>query len=217
MNQYNSITLLLAIAIGISSYIGFQDRSFVSEYIFSIRAILGRKEHYRLISSGFLHADWWHLIFNMYGFLGFSSLLAYLFGYWFPSLVLFLGIFCGNILSLIIHRNDYEYRAYGASGGVMAVIYMSIMIKPDDSIRMLLIPIDIPAYIFAIGYLTYSAYASTQRLGNVGHDAHIGGAILGIVLAIVFAPAVVLASPVLLISMILITVAYFYVVVLRRY
>jgi len=94
----------------------------------------------------------------------------------------------GSLLTLLLHKDDYSYRAIGASGAVTGVLYSAILLQPDMSLYLFFIPIPIPAYIFGIGYLLYSIYGMKAKNDNIGHTAHFGGAIGGFVITIIKAP-----------------------------
>ena len=98
-----------------------------------------------------------------------------------PSfLMVYLGsLLCGNLLTLQFHKDEYHYRAVGASGAVTGILYSAILLNPDMNLFLFFIPIPIPAYIFGIGYLLYSIYGMKSRNDNIGHTAHFGGAIGG--------------------------------------
>jgi membrane associated rhomboid family serine protease len=102
-------------------------------------------------------------------------------------LVYFGSLIVGNLLSFYFHKNEYHYSAVGASGAVTGVLYSAILLNPDMKLYMMFIPIAIPAYIFGIGYLLYSIYGMKNRVGNIGHDAHFGGAIGGYVITLILA------------------------------
>jgi membrane associated rhomboid family serine protease len=94
-------------------------------------------------------------------------------------LVYFGSLICGSLLTLQFHKNDYSYRAVGASGAVTGVLYSAILLNPDMNLYFFFIPIPIPAYVFGIGYLLYSIYGMKAKRDNIGHTAHFGGAIGG--------------------------------------
>ena len=104
-------------------------------------------------------------------------------------LIYFGSLLEGNLLSFYFHKDEYYYSAVGASGAVTGIVYSAILLRPDLDLYMFFIPIPIPAYIFGIAYLLYSIYGMKNSLGNIGHDAHFGGAIGGYVFTLVFMPS----------------------------
>lgn len=202
----NTILIAIIVLTVIVSFKGFEDPSFFRKYEFHIGSIRAG-EQIRMFSSAFLHADISHLAFNMltlyffapvvYGFLGdFSFVLIYL-----GSLL------SGSLLTLFFHKNEYSYRAIGASGAVTGILYAAILINPEMSLYLFFIPIPIPAYIFGIGYLLYSIYGMKAKRDNIGHTAHFGGAIGGYLISLIKEPqlfsdntamVVLLAIPILL-------------------
>jgi membrane associated rhomboid family serine protease len=107
----------------------------------------------------------------------------------FYFIILYLGsLLVGNLLSYYFHKNEYHYSAVGASGAVMGVLYSAILLNPNMSLYMFFIPIPIPGYVFGIVYLLYSIYGMKKQVGNIGHDAHFGGAVGGYVITLVLAP-----------------------------
>ena len=202
----NTILIAIIVLTVIVSFKGFEDTSFFRKYGFHIGSILAG-EQIRMFSSAFLHADISHLAFNMltlyffapvvYGFLGdFSFVLIYL-----GSLL------SGSLLTLFFHKNEYSYRAIGASGAVTGILYAAILINPEMNLYLFFIPIPIPAYIFGIGYLLYSIYGMKAKRDNIGHTAHFGGAIGGYLITLIKEPqlfsdntamVVLLAIPILL-------------------
>jgi membrane associated rhomboid family serine protease len=98
------------------------------------------------------------------------------------------SLILGNLVSLYFHKDEYHYSAVGASGAVTGILYSAILMEPDMSLYMFFIPVPIPAYIFGIGYLLYSIYGMKKQLGNIGHDAHFGGAIGGYAVTLILAP-----------------------------
>ncbi|MFV0565340.1 MAG: rhomboid family intramembrane serine protease [Flavobacteriaceae bacterium] len=181
------VTLVIIVANIIISYKGFNDYAFFNRYKFNIGGIQ-RGEKIRLFSSGFLHVDFQHLLFNMLTLFFFAdTVIAYVGTVGF--LLIYVGsLLVGNLLSFYFHKNDYHYTAVGASGAVTGVLYSAILLQPGMSLYMFFIPIPIPAYIFGIGYLLYSIYGMKNRIGNIGHDAHFGGAIGGYVITLALAP-----------------------------
>ena len=165
---------------------GFNDVNFFDRYKFSVGAIkAGQKE--RMFSSGFLHVDFSHLFFNMFTLYFFANPVLQL-GTFSFVLIYFGSLVFGNLLSFYFHKNEYHYSAVGASGAVTGILYAAILLNPGMKLYMFFIPIPIPAYLFGIGYLLYSIYGMKKRIGNIGHDAHFGGAIGGYVITLILAP-----------------------------
>ncbi|HLA56108.1 MAG TPA: rhomboid family intramembrane serine protease [Flavobacterium sp.] len=173
------IVLIAIIVINIIiSYKGFEDQSFFRKYEFHIGSIRAG-EQIRMFTSAFLHADIPHLAFNMLTLYFFAPVVIDFLGN--PSFVLVYAgsLICGSLLTLYFHKNDYSYRAIGASGAVTGVLYSAILLRPDMDLFLFFIPIPIPAYLFGIGYLLYSIYGMKAKRDNIGHTAHFGGAIGG--------------------------------------
>lgn len=187
------------------SYKGFNDYSFFRKYEFHIGSIRAG-EQIRMFSSGFLHADIGHLFFNMFTLWMFAPVISGYFGNT-SFLTIYIGSLAfGSLLTLLLHKNDYGYRAIGASGAVTGIIYSAILIQPDMMLGLFYV-IPIPAYLFGIGYLMYSIYGMKAQNDNIGHTAHFGGAIGGYVITLAKDPAmfeynllmiVLLAIPIIL-------------------
>lgn len=170
---------------------GFNDRIFFDNYKFLIGAIK-RGEKIRMFSSAFLHVDYLHLILNMYVLYIFAPQLIANFGV-VKFLVIYIGsLLAGNVYTLIMHKNELYYSAVGASGAVAGVLYSAILLNPGMTLFMFPLPVPIPGYIFGVGYLLYSIYGMKKRVGNVGHSAHLGGAIGGYALTLLVIPQIVI-------------------------
>jgi membrane associated rhomboid family serine protease len=186
----NQIVLGLIIANVLVSLKGFKEYSFLDTYKFQVGKILGG-EKLRMFSSGFLHVDWIHLGFNMYALYLFGDIVARSLGN-INFLVIYLGsLLAGNMYSLYYHKKEPYYSAVGASGAVSGILYSAIMLYPDMTLMMFPLPIPIPAYVFGIGYLIYSIYGMKKQLGNVGHSAHLGGAIGGFAITLLLFPVLI--------------------------
>ncbi|GAA4808991.1 rhomboid family intramembrane serine protease [Litoribaculum gwangyangense] len=187
MGKIDMITIIIIAANVIISYKGFNDYGFFDKYKFQVGAVQ-RGEQIRIFSSGFLHADTAHLFFNMFSLYFFADVVIYQLSPMQFLLIYFGSLALGSLLSLYFHKDEYHYSAVGASGAVMGVIYSAILLQPGMSLYMFFIPIPIPAYIFGIGYLLYSIYGMKNRIGNIGHDAHFGGAIGGYIITLILSP-----------------------------
>ena len=182
-----NILLIVIIAVTVLiSYKGFNDLSFFRKLEFHVGSIL-KGEQIRMISSGFLHVDMGHLFFNMVTLWFFAPLvLAYL-GNWTFVLVYMGSLIFGNLLTLLFNKNNYSYRAVGASGAVTGVLYSAILLQPDMMLGLFFV-IPIPAYLFGILYLLYSIYGMKSKNDNIGHSAHFGGAVGGYVITLIEQP-----------------------------
>lgn len=206
MLNLDAVTIAIIVANALISYKGFNDFGFFEKYKFNIGGIR-RGEQIRMFSAGFLHVDMTHLLFNMITLFFFAGIVIAYLGTVSFLLVYLVSLIAGNLLSFYFHKDEYYYSAVGASGAVTGIIYSAILLRPDLDLYMFFIPIPIPAYIFGIGYLLYSIYGMKNRLGNIGHDAHFGGAIGGYIITLVMYPTllqtslkmvVLLAIPILL-------------------
>jgi len=186
------ISLLLIIIVNVLVSIkGFNDRIFFDKYKFQIGAIK-RGEKIRILSSAFLHVDFLHLILNMYVLYVFAPQLILNLGV-IKFLIIYVGsLFAGNLFTLSFHKDELYYSAVGASGAVAGVIYAAILLNPSMKLIMFPLPIPIPGYIFGIGYLLYSIYGMKKQIGNVGHSAHLVGAIGGYGLTLLVFPEIFL-------------------------
>ncbi|MDC8000571.1 rhomboid family intramembrane serine protease [Aequorivita todarodis] len=187
MQNLHIATIVIIAANVIISMKGFNDFSFFEKYKFNIAGIR-RGEHIRMFSSAFLHADFSHLLFNMLTLYFFAPVVIMSVGVTYFVIIYVASLIVGNLLSFYFHKDEYHYSAIGASGAVMGVLYSAILFFPDMGLFLFFIPIPIPAWLFGMAYLLYSIYGMKKRLGNIGHDAHIGGAIGGYALTLVFAP-----------------------------
>lgn len=173
------IALIVIIAANaIISFKAFDDQYFFRKYEFHIGSIRSG-DNFRMFSSAFLHVDIAHLAFNMITLYFFAPVVIDYLGTPIFLLVYFGSLICGSLLTLQFHKNDYHYRAVGASGAVTGVLYSAILLRPDMNLYFFFIPIPIPAYVFGIGYLLYSIYGMKAKRDNIGHTAHFGGAIGG--------------------------------------
>ncbi|WP_303319166.1 rhomboid family intramembrane serine protease [Flavivirga abyssicola] len=187
MGKLDLVTIIIIAANVIISYKGFGDYSFFDKYKFHVGGVQ-RGEQIRMFSSGFLHVDTQHLLFNMLTLYFFAGVVITLLSPLYFVLIYGGSLLVGSLLSLYFHRNEYHYSAVGASGAVTGVLYAAILLRPEMDLYMFFIPFPIPAYIFGIGYLLYSIYGMKNRIGNIGHDAHFGGAIGGYVITLALSP-----------------------------
>ncbi len=171
----------------------FSNNTLYNKFIMYPYGMHEPKEYYRLLSSGFIHADWMHLFFNMFTLYAFGQYVEQTFEamgkpYLFPILYL-MAIVASSLPDMIKHKDHSYFRSLGASGGVAAVLFSSVYFYPWAKIQIMFIPFGIPAVIFAGLYLAYCVYASKKGNDNINHDAHFWGAIFGFVFTFLFDPS----------------------------
>lgn len=183
MGNLNLATIIIIALNVIVSFKGFSDRSFFEKYKFNVGAIK-RGEQIRMFSSGFLHVNQNHLLFNMLTLYFFAYIVIDRVGETKFILLYLISLITGSILSYVFNKNKYNYSAVGASGAVMGVVYSAILFEP----YALKIYGFIPGWLFGVGYLLYSIYGMKNKSDNIGHDAHFGGAVGGYLTTLAFAP-----------------------------
>jgi membrane associated rhomboid family serine protease len=150
---------------------------------------LPRQQYWTAITSGFVHADLAHLLFNGLTYWFFAFPLERVIGTPRFAALYFIGLATSNIGTYFKHRRDPDYACLGASGAILAMLFASIVYFPRQSIIMLPIPLPIPAPLFAIGYLAYTFYAARAQRGRINHDAHFSGALAGLAFVAVTDPS----------------------------
>jgi membrane associated rhomboid family serine protease len=172
--------LLLAVIL-VASVLGLAVApALIERSLFRPHWLVPKGEYATLVSSGFVHADLMHLLFNAFTFWAFAFGLERAIGserfFWLYAL----GLFASDFGTWVRHRHQPEYRTLGASGAITAVLFASIIYFPAGSIFILPIPVPIPSPLFAFGYLAYTWYASRRQDGRINHDAHLSGALAGV-------------------------------------
>ena len=203
----NSVAILLIILNIYFSYRGFNNINFFNKYKFN-PTFIKKGEAIRYVSSGFLHVDITHLIVNMFTFYFFADSVIYRVGEVSFLIIYFASLVFGNVLTYRLNRNNLNYNAVGASGAVMGIVYASILLNPSMTLFLFIIPM--PGYLFGIGYLFYSIYSMKQRNDNIGHEAHLGGAIAGFFTTILISPSVIFNN-MFTVAVLLIPIVYFYI------
>ncbi|MEO1260739.1 MAG: rhomboid family intramembrane serine protease [Bacteroidota bacterium] len=190
MNETSAVGTILLLLVAMTTYKGFRDTKYFQDNLFNIDAILIGKEYKRLLSSGFLHTGWWHFGFNMIALTSFSWSLELLFGVWKFLFIYFTSLIGGNLLALFIHRNHGDYSAVGASGAISGVILSSILLFPSVPIHFIFMPeeLGIPGWLFGLLFIIISIFGIKKQVGNIGHEAHLGGALTGAVITLFFIP-----------------------------
>lgn len=209
------ITLAIILITGIISYKGFYDREFFERYKFEVEKITLYKDYKRLFTSGFLHVGWMHLIFNMLSLYFFSGMVEGTLGALGYLLIYFASLVGGSLLSLLIHRNQGDYSSVGASGAVCGVLFASVALYPGMRIGIFLLPISLPAWVYALLFVAFTIYGIRSRKNNVGYDAHLGGALIGMILALIMVPSALVRNYVPILIIMVPTVAFIYIIITR--
>lgn len=203
-------TLIIIVFTAYASIQGFRQPDIVEKYLFSTECIFLRKEYYRMFTSALVHGNWVHLLFNMFSFYSFGSAIEKNREWGILSLaaIYLSSVLGGSVLSLYLHRH-HDYRALGASGGVCGVIFACIFLFPGMGISFFLLPLAIPASVYAIIFLGVSFWGIRSQRARIGHDAHLGGAIIGLLVTTVLYPGIVTQDPILYLSVMGVSVALF--------
>ncbi|ALW87229.1 rhomboid family intramembrane serine protease [Hymenobacter sedentarius] len=192
--------ILIGLTVAISAYAWSKDELMNAWIMEPYRMARSGGQWYRLLTSGFLHADWAHLLFNMFAFYSFGPVVlrTLVEGYGpGPGIGLFLLLYLGGIIlsdlpTYFQHRDNRGYRSLGASGGVSSVLFASILLFPVNNngggIIIFPIPFPIQPFVFGVLYLAYSWYMGRRRADNINHDAHFYGALYGVVLLLALMP-----------------------------
>lgn len=180
---------LLIVNILVSGYAFTVDRNLNNQFDLDVGRVLNRKEYYRLITSGFVHGDPIHLLFNMYTLYAFGPIVESYMGL-IPFLILYFGSeLAANGLTLVLKRWQRGYSSLGASGAICGVLLSFCVFQPFAKITIFPLPIGIPAFIYAVFYIGYSSFqVRDDARDGIAHEAHLGGALAGILLTVLFRP-----------------------------
>ena len=215
MGNSGIIVIIIIIVNVIFSYKGFTNELFFESYKFNVDKILINKDYKRLIASGFLHVSWTHLIFNMISLLLFSgSIESYLGGIKF-LIIYMASLIGGNLFSLLIHRQHGDYNSVGASGAVCGIIFASIALFPGMGVGLFFLPLSIPGWLYGILYVLYSIYGIKSKKGNIGHEAHLGGALIGMTVALIIEPSAFLENYFTILIITVPTIAFIYIIITK--
>ena len=190
MQASSTVGIIIFLFTGLFTYKAFTNKEYLEANIFDIDKILIDREFGRIISSGFLHANWIHFGFNMGTMLSFSYFLELSMGATNFLIIYFLSLIGGSLLSLYIHRNHSDYRAYGASGSVCGILLASVVLFPEAEFMIPFSDASIPRWILAVAFVLVSIFGIKTSWGNIGHDAHLGGGLCGIFLTLIIQPSI---------------------------
>jgi len=189
------MTIIIILITVIVSVLAFYKRELFHKLEFTPYLIKHNNEWYRFFTYGLLHANWGHLLINMFVLWSFGETVEYFMKYYFQekAILFFLMLYIGGILFSVLfdfgkHKDNGYYHAVGASGAVASIVFASIFYHPMGKIYFYFIPIGIPSFVFGLLYLVYSVYMARRGGDNIGHNAHFWGAIFGFVFVLLLKP-----------------------------
>ena len=191
----SATTWILIVTIAASFY-AWNQQNIYQKWMLNPYQIKHSKQYWRFITSGFVHLNYTHLFFNMFALYFFGQHVAYYFGAMGNQLLVVLylsGIVISDIPTYLKYKDIPNYNSLGASGGVAAVLFSSIMFEPLNPIYIMFIPIGIPGFVLGTLYLIYSYYQGKRMSDNINHDAHLYGAIFGLVFTVLLRPGVIVS------------------------
>jgi membrane associated rhomboid family serine protease len=180
-------TLLLLIILGFTTWQGLNRPGVMAAYLFSTEAIRFRRQWIRLVSPAFLHGSWRHFAGNALTLFFFGRGLENAWGPWFLLSLFFCSVAGGHGLCMLLHRHG-DYRAVGASGGTLGLLFAAILLMPGMTIMLFPLPIPIPAWFYAVCFLFYTL-SSLRGGSGVSHEAHLGGLLTGVLVTLIQFPA----------------------------
>jgi len=203
------VSVIIIAATSFISYKGFKSSNFYASLEFEVEKILLYRDYKRLVTSGFIHVNWQHLLFNMLSLFFFSFQLESYFGPLKFILLYFASLVGGNLVALLIHHKNPAYASVGSSGAINGLIFASIAVFPGLQIFFL------PGWVFGLIFILYSIYGVRSRKDNIGHESHLGGALIGMLVAIAFKPSSLTDNTIPIILMFLPTVAFMMIIITR--
>jgi membrane associated rhomboid family serine protease len=185
------MVLIIVVITSLISIYAFSNAGITERLSLKPTLVYHKHQYYRILSHSLIHADWTHLIVNMYVLFIFGDVCNQYFEYYFGAkhTVLFMALYIASLIfsslfSIFKHRNNQGYSAIGASGAVMAIVFTSIFFDPWNKLWFFGI-IPIPGILFGIIYLIYSLYMGKKNIDNIGHDAHFTGAVFGFIFPLI--------------------------------
>jgi membrane associated rhomboid family serine protease len=183
-----TVPMLVIASVVVVSVLAWAIKPLKYAFLMNPFLVVQRFQVHRMLTAGWLHADASHLIFNMFTLYFFADQVVSVLGPVSFLLLYVTAVVVAHVPTLIRHRNNPKYNSLGASGAVAAIIFSGILLVPGLKLSLLFLPIPIPGYLYALGYLAYSAYSSYRARDGVNHDAHFAGAVYGSLLTFAIEP-----------------------------
>ncbi|MDO5510129.1 MAG: rhomboid family intramembrane serine protease [Weeksellaceae bacterium] len=189
MGNMDAVTIAIIAVTVLVSWQGWQNHELFQRLKFHMGAILQGKEYYRMLTSALLHADFMHLFFNLFALFVFAPVVSAHISSIQYLLLYIAAVLLGSLFTILFHSKNLHYSAIGASGGVSGIVFSAIMIYPDMPLVFIFLPFfDFPAWVFGLLYLGYSMFGMNNLRDNLGHAAHLGGSVAGILLTLFWVP-----------------------------
>jgi len=189
--QNTPIASIIFIFTLVTSIYALNDSGLYGKFMLHPYSVYRKSNVYTLITSGLIHGSWMHLIFNMFTFYAFAFTLEATIGSWRFALIYILGLILSDIPSVLKHKNDFHYHSLGASGAISAVLFSYILFYPLSTLMIFPLPIPIWAALFGVLYLLYTYWMSKSSRDNINHDAHLFGALAGMIITVILVPGIV--------------------------
>ena len=185
------VSVIIFIFTIVTSVYAFYDQSLFGKLMLHPYTVSRGKSILQLITSGFIHKDWPHLIFNMLSYFFFAFDLERYLGHWQFAVLYILSLILSDLPTVVKHKNNYGYHSLGASGAVCAVLFSFILYSPFTKLLILPIPFPIWAIVYGFLFLIYTSYAGRKANDGINHEAHFYGALSGVFLTIILYPPVI--------------------------
>lgn len=183
-----SLTIILIIITVIASLYAWSNATVMKNWMMNPYLTEQRRQYWRFVTSGLVHNDYMHLFFNMFTMYFFGHIVEQQLGGGLFILMYVAGIIISDVPTYLKNRKNPYYNSLGASGGVSAVVFASILFQPLSPLYLFFIPVPIPGFIFGALYMFYSYYQAERGGDNINHDAHLYGALFGMLFAIMAVP-----------------------------
>ncbi|MGE0409371.1 MAG: rhomboid family intramembrane serine protease [Amphiplicatus sp.] len=183
---------LIAANVAISFYAFFVDRGFINQFAFNVGAVTRNEQHYRVITSAFLHADFLHLFVNMLTLFFFGPTVERILGKLGFLVVYFGAIIASGIVSAVVNKKNPDFSAVGASGAVSGVVLSFCVFFPLAPLYILFVPFGVPAILYGVLYMAVSARLMGRAGNRIAHEGHLGGALAGVILTLLMKPEALL-------------------------
>lgn len=183
--------IILTFTTIISLYTMYLNQGLFFRWMLNPYRVINNKEWYRTITSGFIHANIPHLLFNMVTLFFFAGQLERIIGTFDFLIIYMISLILSDIPTILSNKENPDYNAVGASGAIAGILFAFILYNPFSKIMIFPIPIPIPAVLFAVLYLVYSQYSAKKGGDNTNHSAHFWGALSGLIIAIILDPGVI--------------------------